>query len=391
MQNLLIRLFVKDRDNVRSPIVRRAYGKLVSTVGILLNLLLAAFKLLAGLLTGSIAISADAVNNLSDAGSSVISLISFKIAAKPADRDHPFGHARIEYVASMIVAFLILHIGVDLVADSIGKLITPVATEFRWAVVVILSLSVLAKLWLALFNKSVSKRIDSNVMRATSADSLSDAIATSAVLSATLLAHFLRDTAISPYIDPVMGLIVSALILLAGLKVLNDTKNSILGEAPDDETITQIEALVSEYPEALGIHDLVVHNYGPGRTLASVHIEVDGKKDIFASHDTIDNIERRLKQEYGIECTIHLDPIITDDPLVNEWRERVQELASTLGTGIRIHDFRMVPGTTHTNLIFDMEVPFEIKERNSVLKARIAELIAAQAPNYFTVVTVDRV
>lgn len=391
MQKLLIRLFVKDCDNVRSPIVRRAYGKLVSTVGILLNLLLAAFKLLAGLLTGSIAISADAVNNLSDAGSSVISLISFKIAAKPADRDHPFGHARIEYVASMIVAFLILLIGVDLVKDSIGKLITPIATEFRWAVVVILSLSVLAKLWLALFNRSVSRRIDSDVMRATSADSLSDAVATSAVLVATLLAHFLRDTAVAPYIDPVMGLIVAALILLAGLKVLNDTKNSILGEAPDEEVVKQIRELIAQYPEAVGIHDMVVHSYGPGRTLASVHIEVDGKKDIFASHDTVDNIERRLKQEYGIECTIHLDPVITDDPIVNEWRERVQALAATLGHGIRIHDFRMVPGTTHTNLIFDMEVPFEIEEKNSVLKARIAELIAAEAPNYFAVVTVDRV
>lgn len=391
MQNLLIRLFVKDRDNVRSPVVRRAYGKLVSAVGILLNLLLAAFKLLAGLLTGSIAISADAVNNLSDAGSSVISLISFKIASKPADRDHPFGHARIEYVASMIVAFLILLIGVDLVKDSVGKLIAPVTTEFRWAVVVILSLSVLAKLWLALFNRSVSRRIDSDVMRATSADSLSDAVATSAVLVATLLAHFLRDTAVAPYIDPVMGLIVAALILLAGLKVLNDTKNSILGEAPDKEVVKQIEELIAQYPEAVGIHDMVVHSYGPGRTLASVHIEVDGKKDIFASHDTVDNIERRLQQEYGIECTVHLDPIITDDPLVNEWRERVQVLASTLGEGIRIHDFRMVPGTTHTNLIFDMEVPFEIEEKNSVLKARMAELIAAEAPNYFAVVTVDRV
>lgn len=391
MQTLLIRLFVKDRDNVRSPAVRRAYGKLVSAVGILLNLLLAAFKLLAGLLTGSISISADAFNNLSDAASSVISLISFKIAAKPADRDHPFGHARIEYVASMIVAFLILLIGVDLVKDSIGKLISPVATEFKLAVVVILSLSILAKIWLALFNRSVSKRIDSDVMRATCADSLSDAVATSAVLAATLLAHFLRETAIAPYIDPVMGLIVAALILLAGLKVLNDTKNSILGGAPDKDVVKQIETLIAEYPDAIGIHDLVVHNYGPGRTLASVHIEVDGKKDIFASHDTVDNIERRLKHEHGIECIVHLDPIITDDPLVNEWKERVQALAATLGEGIRVHDFRMVPGTTHTNLIFDLEVPFEIKEENSALKARIAALIAENAPNFFAVVTIDRI
>ena len=391
MIKLLTRLFVKNSHDVKSPIARRAYGQLVSVVGILLNLLLAAFKMLAGLLTGSIAISADAINNLSDAGSSVVSLISFKIAAKPADRDHPFGHARIEYVASMIVAFLILHIGLDLVTDSIKKLFSPVMTEFKWVVVVILSLSILAKLWLSFFNRAIGKRIDSEVMRATAADSLSDAVATSAVLAATLLSHYLRDSAVAPYIDPVMGLIVAGLIFWAGLRVLNDTKNSILGEAPTDELVSTIEQVVSEFPDALGIHDLVVHNYGPGRTVASLHVEVDGKRDVFLTHDTIDLIERRLRNEHGIDCTIHLDPIITDDERVIEWRARVDELAKQIHPNIATHDFRMVPGTTHTNLIFDMAVPFEVKESDSDVKAHMAELIAAESPNYFAVITIDRV
>ncbi len=391
MQKLLTRLFVKNSENVKDPAVRRAYGKLVSAVGILLNLLLAAFKLLAGLLTGSISISADAVNNLSDAGSSLISLISFKISAKPADREHPFGHARIEYVATMIVAFLILFIGVELIKGSVEKLLAPVRIDFSLLAVVILSVSVLAKLWLALFNRGIGKRIDSDVMRATAADSLSDAAATAAVLVATVLSHLLRDAAVAAYIDPVMGLLVAMLILWAGLKVLNDTKNSILGEAPDGDTVDCIKRIVGEYPDALGIHDLVVHNYGPGRIIASLHVEVDGKRDIFASHDTVDLIEKRLQQECGIECTIHLDPIITDDAELSAWRERLAEFANILHNGIKIHDFRMVPGTTHTNLIFDMEVPFEVKIGDSELKARMADMIAAEAPGFFAVITVDRV
>ena len=391
MQKLLTRLFVKNSENVKDPAVRRAYGKLVSAVGILLNLLLAAFKLLAGLLTGSISISADAVNNLSDAGSSLISLISFKISAKPADREHPFGHARIEYVATMIVAFLILFIGVELIKGSVEKLLAPVRIDFSLLAVVILSVSVLAKLWLALFNRGIGKRIDSDVMRATAADSLSDAAATAAVLVATVLSHLLRDAAVAAYIDPVMGLLVAMLILWAGLKVLNDTKNSILGEAPDGDTVDCIKRIVCEYPDALGIHDLVVHNYGPGRIIASLHVEVDGKRDIFASHDTVDLIEKRLQQECGIECTIHLDPIITDDAELSAWRERLAEFANILYNGIKIHDFRMVPGTTHTNLIFDMEVPFEVKIGDSELKAKMADMIAAEAPGFFAVITVDRV
>ena len=390
MIDLLTKIFVKNKDNVKDPVVRRAYGTLASVVGILLNVLLAAAKLLAGTLSGSISIRADAINNLSDAGSSVISLFSFKLSAKPADRDHPFGHARMEYVASMIVSFLILFIGVELIRGAIDKLISPVPIDFNLIAIIILGASVLVKLWLAYFNRTVGKRIDSDVMRATAVDSLSDAGATAAVLVATLVSRLL-PAHVSPYIDPVMGLIVAALIFWAGLRVLNDTKNSILGEAPTKEIVEQIQQVVSEFPEALGIHDLAVHNYGPGCAVASLHVEVDGKRDIFLTHDTIDLIERRLQQELGIDCTIHLDPIVTDDERVTEWRARIAALVKQIHPDIAIHDFRMVPGTTHTNLIFDMAVPFEVEESDAELKARIAELVAAEATNYFTVVTVDRV
>ena len=390
MIRLLTKLFVKNSEDVTHPAVRRAYGTLVSVTGILLNILLFALKLVAGTLSGSISIQADAVNNLSDAGSSVISLISFKISAKPADREHPFGHARIEYVASMIVAFIILFIGVELVRGSIEKLLAPVGIDFSIVAIVILSVSVLVKLWMGLFNRKVGKRIDSDVMRATAADCFSDAGATAAVLAATLLSRVVPEGA-AVYIDPIMGILVAALILWAGLRVLNETKNSILGEAPDEKTVEAIRRVVGEYPDALGIHDLYVHKYGPGRTIASLHVEVDGKQDIFVSHDTIDLIEQRLRNEYGIDCTIHLDPIVTDVPAVTEWREKVTEYAKKCHNGIRIHDFRMVPGTTHTNLIFDIEVPFEVKKSDSELKAELAAAIAAEAPDFFAVITVDRI
>lgn len=390
MINLLTRLFVKNSEDVKSPTVRRAYGTMASVVGILANVLLFVIKFIAGTLSGSISIRADAVNNLSDAGSSVISLVSFKISAKPADRDHPFGHARIEYVASMIVSFLILFVGVELVRGSIEKLIAPIGIDFSLIAAVILAVSIAIKLWLGLFNRRIGKRIDSEVMMATATDCLSDAGSTAAVLAATVIARFLPER-IAVYIDPVMGIAVALLILWAGLKVLNETKNSILGEAPDKETVETIRTVVGEYPEALGIHDLFVHSYGPGRTFATLHVEVDGKEDIFRSHDTVDTIEQRLRNEFGIDCTIHLDPIVTDDEQVAAWRCRVAEMAQKLHNGIRIHDFRMVPGTTHTNLIFDMEVPFEVTESDSALKAAMAALISAEAADHFAVITVDRV
>ena len=380
----------KNEGTAVSLAKRERYGTLSAVIGIGVNLLLFAGKLAAGILSGSVSVRADAVNNLSDAGSSVISLVSFKISAKPADRDHPFGHARIEYVASLIVSVLILLIGVELVKGSVQKLLAPEAPEFRVLTVVILGVSILLKLCLALFNYRLGKKIASKVLRATAVDSLSDVAATAAVLIATVIAPFLPERA-GAILDPVMGLLVAVLIFVAGIRVLLDTKNSILGERPDPAIVDTITSVMNEYPDVLGVHDLVIHSYGAGHILASVHAEVDGKKDIFASHDTVDLIERRLRAEYGISCSIHLDPIVVDDADTNEWRERLAALAAGLDPRLKIHDFRMVPGTTHTNLIFDLTVPFELRLSDSEIKAKMADAIAAEAPNYFAVITVDRV
>lgn len=389
MIQLLAKLFIKDSENLKKPEVRRAYGTLCATLGIVMNLLLCGLKLTAGLLSGSISICADAVNNLSDAGSSVISLVCFKISAKPADREHPFGHARIEYVASMIVAFLVLFIGVELVRGSIEKLTAPVSPLFSVLAIVILSVSIAVKLWMGLYNRRLGKKLGSEVLCATAVDCFSDAGATGAVLVATVVAALI-PAPYNAYVDPIMGIVVAALILWAGLRVLGEAKNSILGTPPEPETVEQIRALVAEYPEALAIHDLYVHAYGPGHAVASLHVEVDGKKDVFATHDTIDLIERRMQEELGIICTIHLDPIVTDDPMLDEWRQKVAQMAQNLHNGIRIHDFRMVPGITHTNLIFDMEVPFDCPKTEQELRQDISALIAAERENFFAVVTVDR-
>lgn len=390
MDRLLGKLFVKDYTKTKSPTVRRAWGTVVSIFGIVMNILLFAAKFTVGTLAGSVSIRADAINNLSDAGGSLVSLVSFKISAKPADRAHPFGHARIEYIASMVVSFFILFIGVELVRDAIGKLITPETPTFNLLAVIVLALSVLCKLLLALVNRRVGRRIDSEVMRATAIDSLSDAAATAAVLVANLLCPIL-PAGVARYIDPAMGILVAGLIFVAGLRVLNETKNSILGEAPTAETVEAIRRVVAEYPEALAIHDLVVHNYGPSRTLASLHVEVDGKADMFLSHDVIDLIERRLAEEEQIIATIHMDPIITDDPEVDRWHELTAAAARGIDERLQIHDFRMVPGLSHTNLIFDIAVPFEVTLSDREIVDTVDATIRAIDGKHFTVITIDRV
>ena len=388
MTSLLIKLFIKSPRDTASPTVRRAYGTMVSVVGIILNLLLAAGKFTVGFLFGAISVQADAVNNLSDAGSQIISLITFKLAAKPADRNHPFGHARIEYVASMIVSFLVLLVGWELLSGSVDKILHPAATVFSWVSVAVLAVSVLVKLWLCIFNRKIAKKIDSSVMRATSADSLSDAGATFAVLVATLIYRF---TGFDP--DAYMGILVALLILWAGIKILIDTKNSILGEKPSEETVSQIEAMVAEFRDkgALGIHDLVVHNYGPGRVMASLHVEVDGDADIYASHDMADLIERRLGVECGIEATVHMDPIAIHDPLVSELKAFAESIVLEVDSRLRLHDFRIVPGESHTNLIFDIAAPFELNMGDADLRALVADTVHQRNNHLFAVITVDRV
>ena len=388
MIELLSRLFVRGYENPKDTVVRARYGTMVAIVCILANTLLSFAKFLAGLLLGSIAITADAVNNLSDAGSSLVGLVSFRISAKPADRDHPFGHARIEYVASMIVSFFILLVGFELFRSSLDKIINPTAPDDGYIIlsVIILSASVLVKLWMAFLNHAIGRRIDSSVMRATAADCLFDCISTLAVLLSTALYALFGWN----FLDGWFGLGVSLLIFYAGIRVLNETKNSILGEKPVEETVDAIRAIVAEYPEALGIHDMLVHNYGPGHTVASLHIEVNGSGDMFELHDVIDNIERRLSEELGIQCTIHMDPIVVGDPLIDLLRTETATLAAELFEGVRIHDFRFVPGTTHTNLIFDVAVPFECETSDGDLCECLTAAIREKHPTFFTVITVDR-
>jgi cation diffusion facilitator family transporter len=280
--------------------------------------------------------------------------------------------------------------GIELFKSSVDKIINPVPVKFNILSLIILTVSILAKLWLGFFNRTLGKKIDSEVLRATCADSFSDAAATAVVLIATLVSPLLPE-GIGQYVDPVMSILVAVMVFVAGARILNETKNAILGEAPSDEVIERIRATVSEFPEAIAIHDMVVHNYGVGHTIASLHVEVDGRKDIFALHDSIDLIERRLREELNIEATIHLDPILVGDPTTDEWREKVESLARGLDARIRIHDFRMVPGHTHTNLIFDMAVPFEVTATDDALKAQLAQAVAENAPCFFTVITVDRV
>ena len=385
MTDFILKLFVKNYENKKDPAVRQRCGSAVSIIGIAVNLLLAGFKLFAGILSGAISITADAVNNISDAGSQVVSLITFKISAKPADREHPFGYARIEYVASMIVSFLILFVSISLFSESIQKIITPSETDYSILVMVILAVSVLAKLWLFFFARSAGKKINSDVIKASATDSLSDAGATFAVLVSAIIA---KATGFD--IDGYMGIAVAIVIFIAGIKVLNETKNSILGSAPEPEVVESIVAIATEYDEVLGVHDMVVHNYGPGNTICSFHAEVDGKADVFATHDCIDNIERRLFHELGIRTTIHMDPIVTDDEKVSALRIRVAAAVKEIDERLTIHDFRYVEGVTHTNLIFDVTVPFEIKHSNERVKELVSNKISEIDPNYFAVITIDR-
>ena len=386
MTNLLCKLFIKNRDDIKSPAVRRAYGTLGSVVGIILNIILAVGKYTVGFIFGAISLQADGINNLSDAGSQIISLISFKIAAKPADRDHPFGHARIEYVASMIVSFLILHISIDLLMESGAKIFAPQGnTQFSWIMIIVLGISVLVKLWLCVFNRALAKKIGSSVMKATAADSLSDAAATAAVMVAMLILKFTGFDA-----DGYMGVIVALIIFIAGIKILNETKNSILGERPDPETVEDIKRIVDEFPDALGIHDMVVHNYGPGRTIATLHIEVDGNKNVFDSHDMIDLIERRLNTELSIVSNIHMDPIVTDDEEITAMRALVRGMVREVDERLDIHDFRFVRGITHTNLIFDVSAPFEVTMTDNEIKDAIAKKINDYNEAYFAVMDIDR-
>ena len=386
MIRFLAKVFIKDRENVDDPSVRRAYGMLCGLAGIAFNAVLFALKYLAGVLTGSIAIMADAFNNLSDAGSSVITLVGFKISGKRNDSEHPFGHGRLEYIAGLIVSLIIIMMGFDLARDSISKIFSPEPVSFSVLSAGILGVSILVKLYMASYNASVGKKIHSVAMRATAMDSLSDVVATAAVLASALIGHF---TGVN--IDAWAGAMVSLLILRAGYEAARDTISPLLGNPPDPDFVRHVVEIVNSYDNVRGIHDLVVHDYGAGRVMISLHAEVPADGDLMELHDMIDTIERRLSSELNCQAVIHMDPIATDDGLVNATRVRVTNaLRERFGEKITVHDFRMVSGPTHTNVIFDAVVPLEDGRSDAEINREICELIRQMDEHYYAVVTVDR-
>lgn len=389
MTKLLAKIFIKNSDNIQDASVRKAYGTLSSVIGIIVNFILAAIKIIAGVLSGSVAIIADAFNNLSDSGTSVITLISFKLSSKPADKEHPYGHARLEYIASMIVSFIILLVGAELLINS-GKTLLGLnevkSTEITTVTIIILTVSIILKLWLGLFYRGIGKRIDSTVVLAAAADSFSDSFSTIAVLISSIIIK-LTDWQI---VDAIVGIIVSIPIIIAGLKLLNETKDILIGEGPVDETVEAIEAIIAQFPDIIGIHDLLVHNYGPNKYVASLHAEVDGKKDIYYLHDMIDNAERKINEELDIICTIHLDPIVTDDENVSELRAFLIDTMKECELDLSIHDFRVVVGQTHTNMIFDVVLPFDHPMSEGEVRERISSAVRAKRENCYCVIVVDR-
>ncbi len=381
----LVRLFIKDCDNVTDPAVRERYGILSGAVGIVLNLLLSAGKLFAGLMTGSISITADAFNNLSDAGSSVVTLVGFKLAGQKADDGHPFGHGRMEYLAGLLVSLMILLVGVELGRSSIGKILHPEAVDFSLVSTGILAASILVKLWMGQFNRGLGRKIGSAAMAATAADSLSDAVATAAVLAGTLVNRFAHVN-----IDGWVGLAVAVFILRSGWGAAKDTINPLLGESPDPELVKQLRELVLSHPQVVGMHDLIIHDYGPGRRLCSFHAEVPQDADILDAHDAIDHIEREIKEKFGIETTVHMDPIATADEKVNQLRRQVADLARVVEPEMTIHDFRVVRGPTHTNVIFDAVVPHKCRLTDEEVLQRLRRAVSALDPAYQAVIQIDR-
>lgn len=385
MIKLLARIFIKNHKDSQSPTVRQAYGILCGTMGIALNLLLFAGKTLAGLLSGSIAITADAYNNLSDAGSSIVTLIGFKLAGQKPDSDHPFGHGRLEYISGLVVAFLILLMAFELLKTSVSKIISPQTPECTPLVVCILLASILVKCYMAVYNRNIGKQIRSVSMSATAIDSLSDVCATTVVLVSVLLAHFFDIT-----IDGYCGLAVAIFIAIAGIKAAKDTISPLLGQAPDSEFVDEVTKIVLSHEGIIGIHDLVVHNYGPGRVHLSLHAEVPADGNILEMHDLVDLVEHELRNCLNCSAVIHMDPICVNDPETDALHAVVQSILNTIDPILTMHDFRIVKGPTHTNLIFDVVVPFNYRLADGALTEIISYKIKEHNSTYFAVIDIDK-
>ena len=387
MISLLSRLFIKDYENTGDPQVRQRYGMVCGGVGIFLNVLLSLGKFLAGFFSGSVAITADAFNNLSDTGSSVITLVGFHMAGQKPDPAHPFGHGRIEYISGLMVAFIILLMAVELLQSSVEKILHPEEVTATPLVIGILVASICVKLYMSLYNRRVARKIGSAAMDATAKDSISDSLATTVVLATTLLAHF---TGLK--IDGYCGVLVSLFVFMAGISAAKETINPLLGQPPQPEFVRQVRDIILSYRDQgiIGLHDLVVHNYGPGRVMLSVHAEVPAKSDVVKMHDVIDNIEHRLKSELQCEAVIHMDPVSMDDVRTKELRRKVAAIVSGMEGKVSFHDFRVVDGETHTNLIFDVVVPFDYPMSDQQVRDYIQNEVKKISDQYFAVIDVDK-
>ena len=389
LTELLVKLFIKNPDQTGDHKVRTAYGNLACFVCIFCNVLLFAGKFLVGTIFGSMAITADAMNNLSDASSNVVSLVGFRLGAKPADDEHPYGHARYEYIAGLAVSVMILVIGVELLKESFLKVLHPTPVTFSAPTIAVLLASIAVKLWMSVFNRNIGNRIHSETLLATAADARNDVISTSAVLVATLVTHFSGIDRI----DGVMGLGVAAFILWSGIGLVRDTISPILGAAPDPELIEYIEKKATSYPGVLGIHDLMIHDYGPGNQLVSFHIEMPADCDVMQSHDLIDSIEKDFQVHDHLLVTIHFDPVVTDDPHINELRDFLKEKLAELEPQANLHDLRIVPGPTHTNVIFDCAVPADLlaarDRRANKIPAELRKAVSEKWPDHFCVIQLE--
>lgn len=385
MTDLILRIFVRDHKNTEDPAVRDKCGRVAGAVGIVTNFLLFLMKIIVGTVFHSVSVTADAVNNLTDSGSSVVTLIGFKMASKPADEKHPFGHARIEYLSGVIVSFIVIFLGLQLGMSSIEKIITPEENALTPVALVVLVISILAKLWQCLFYRKVGRMIKSESVEATSKDSRNDVIATSVVLLGAVIT-MLTDVNLDGY----MGAAVALFIVFSGVQLTISTADPLLGQAPEGELVQTITEKMLSYPGIIGMHDLAVHNYGVGRCFASAHCEVDAKNDILVSHDLIDNIERDFSRDLGIHMVIHLDPVIVGDARTDALHCKVQSLVTALYPTVTIHDFRVIWGVTHSNIVFDAAVPFAVKDSDAVITQKLEAEIQKLDPDYRTVVTIDR-
>ena len=386
MTQFLIRCFIKRPDDVKDAAVRTAYGNLASLVGMACNILLCIGKLLAGTLFGSIAIMADALNNLSDASSNVVSLIGFRLAAKAPDAEHPYGHARYEYLAGLVVSVTILAIGLSLLKESALKVLHPTPVAFSWLSIGVLAASILVKLWMSGFNRAVGKKINSETLMATAADSRNDVLTTGAVLLSTILCSLTGYS----IMDGIMGVGVAAFILWSGWGLVMDTLSPLLGESPSPELVEHIERTVMSYPGVLGVHDLMVHDYGPGHQFASLHVEFPAETDPLTAHDVIDNIENDFLKKDRLQVTIHYDPIVTADASVGVLRARLKEHARQLDPRLSIHDLRIVPGDSHTNVLFDLVFPAGYTGDIDQILAKMCQFVKEQDPKYCCVVKVEQ-